>query len=255
MTDLYRELGVSRRATDSEIKSAYRRLARRYHPDVCPSPDANARFARITEAYRVLSDPGRRSMYDLGEPVERKTTFYAGYGGRSAEVVAYQRRLDHLVDEMIARERKEAADRSHAVTIVVTLFISAFMVAAAKPNIIEVLNKPGKIAIIALSGFAAWYLVKNVSVALARYTYTVPRHLVSVFKAEAPPNKLMSRTAALVFLVSGYIVSLGLGYVFHELLAGRDLAPGTFLGVFLYPPIAVLIIGSFRQIGGFLDKS
>lgn len=246
-------LGVSRRATDSEIKSAYRRLARRYHPDVCSSPDANARFARITEAYRVLIDPSRRSMYDLGVPIERKTTFYAS---RSAEVVAYQRKLDLLVDEMIARERKEAADRSHAVTIVVTLFISAFMVSAAKPNIIEELNKPGKIAIIALSGFAAWYLVKNVSVALARYTYTVPRHLISVFRAEAPPDKIMSRTAALVFLVSGYIVSLGLGYVIHNLLAGggRDLAPGTFLGVFLYPPIAVLIIGSFRRIGSFLDK-
>jgi hypothetical protein len=253
MTDLYRVLGVSRRATDSEIKSAYRRLARRYHPDVCSSPDANARFARITEAYRVLIDPSRRSMYDLGVPIERKTTFYAS---RSAEVVAYQRKLDLLVDEMIARERKEAADRSHAVTIVVTLFISAFMVSAAKPNIIEELNKPGKIAIIALSGFAAWYLVKNVSVALARYTYTVPRHLISVFRAEAPPDKIMSRTAALVFLVSGYIVSLGLGYVIHNLLAGggRDLAPGTFLGVFLYPPIAVLIIGSFRRIGSFLDK-
>ena len=239
MTDLYRVLGVSRRATDSEIKSAYRRLARRYHPDVCPSPDANARFATITEAYRILIDPSRRTMYDLGEPVERKTTFYAS---RSAEVVAYQRKLDHLVDEMIARERKEAADRSHAVTIVVTLFI-------------EELNRPGKVAIIALSGFAAWYLVKNVSVALARYTYTVPRHLISVFKAEAPPNKIMSRTAALVFLVSGYVVSLGLGYLLHQLVAGRDLAPGTFLGVFLYPPIAVLIIGSFRRIGGFLDKS
>jgi len=191
-------------------------------------------------------------MYDLGETFERKTTFYAS---RSAEVVAYQRKLDHLVDEMIARERKEAADRSHAVTIVVTLFISAFMVAAAKPNIIEELNMAGKIAIVALSGFAAWYLFKNVSVALARYTYTVPRHLISVFKAEAPPDKIMSRTAALVFLGSGYFVSLGLGYLLHNLVAGRDLAPGTFLGVFLYPPIAVLIIGSFRRIGGFLDKS
>jgi hypothetical protein len=252
MTDLYRVLGVSRRATDLEIKSAYRRLARRYHPDVCPSPDANARFGKITEAYRVLIDPSRRAMYDLGVPVERKTTFYAS---RSAEVVAYQRKLDRLVDEMIARERQETADRSHAVTIVVTLFISAFMVSAAKPNIIEELNKPGKIAIVALSGFAGWYLVKNVSLALARYTYTVPSHLISVLKAEAPPNKLMSRNAALVFLVSGYIVSLGLGYVLHKLLAGSEVMPGTFLGVFLYPPIAVLIIGSFRRIGGFLDKS
>jgi len=252
MTDLYRVLGVSRRATESEIKSAYRRLARRYHPDVCSSPDANSRFAKITEAYRVLSDPSRRSMYDLGVPLERKTTFYAS---RSAEVVAYQRKLDHLVDEMLARDRKETAERSHAVTIVVTLFISAFMVAAAKPNIIEEMNKPGKIAIIALFGFALWYLVKNVSVVLTRYTYTVPRHLNSVFKAEAPSDKVVSRTAALVFLISGYLVSLGLGYLLHTLVAGHDRAPGTVLGVFLYPPIAVLIISSFRRMGGFLDKS
>ena len=164
MTDLYLVLGVSRRATDSEIKSAYRKLARRYHPDVCSSPDANARFARITEAYRVLSDPDRRSMYDLGVPLERKTTFYAS---RSAEVVAYQRKLDHLVDEMIARDRKETAERSHAVTIVVTLFISAFMVAAAKPNIIEELNKPGKIAVIALSLWVRMQIEKNGSRSIA----------------------------------------------------------------------------------------
>jgi hypothetical protein len=252
MTDLYRLLGISHRATDAEIKSAYRRLARKYNPDVSASPNANARFLKISEAYRILSDPARRAMYDRGEPVTTRTTFYAS---RAAEIVAYQRKLDRVVDEMIARERQETAARSHAVTIVVTLFISTFYVTLAKPLIIEELNMIGRIAIIALSLYGLWYLVKNLAVVLSRYTYHVPGHLISLLREEAPRDKMMSRNAALVFLASGYIVSLGLGYIVSRLVAGPDLAPGTLLGVLIYPPIAVLITGNFRRIGGVLDRS
>jgi hypothetical protein len=252
MTDLYRILGVSRRATDSEIKSAYRKLARKYHPDVSSSPNANALFAKISEAYRILSDPKRRAIYDRGEPVSPRTTFYAS---RAAEVVAYQRKLDRMVDEIIAQERQETAARSHAVTIVVTLFISAFFVSLSKPMIIEELNILGRVLIIVLSLYGCWYLIKNLGVVLGRYTYHVPDHLISVFREEKHPDKIMSRKAALVFLICGYAASTGLGYVVSGLAVGRDLAPGTFLGIFIYPPIAVLIMGSFRSIGGFLDRS
>lgn len=62
--DYYEVLGVSRDATEKEIRAAYRRLARRYHPDVCDEPDANERFQEIGEAYAVLSDPERRANYD-----------------------------------------------------------------------------------------------------------------------------------------------------------------------------------------------
>jgi len=252
MTDLYRVLGVSRRATDSEIRSAYRRLARRHHPDVSSSPDANERFAKISEAYRILSDPKKKNLYDNGAPATPKTTFYAS---RAAEVVAYQRKIDKVVDEMIAHERQETAARSQAVTLVVTLFISAFFVALAKPLIIEEFNLIGRIAVIALSLIGARYLVKNLAAALSRYTYTVPTRLTSVFNSEPVSDKIISRRAALVFLVCGYFVSLGLGYILSRLAAGPDLAPGTVLGIVLYPPIAVLIIGSFRTIGSFLDRS
>jgi DnaJ-class molecular chaperone len=63
--DYYIELGVPRNAADKEVKAAYRRLARRYHPDVNTSdPDAEARFKRVNEAYQVLSDPKTRRDYD-----------------------------------------------------------------------------------------------------------------------------------------------------------------------------------------------
>jgi hypothetical protein len=62
--DYYRVLGLPPHATASEIKRAFRRLARIYHPDVNDSPDAEARFKEINEAYQVLSDPATRAAYD-----------------------------------------------------------------------------------------------------------------------------------------------------------------------------------------------
>src|SRR5437762_2146800 len=63
--DFYELLGVSRSATDEQIRSAYRKLARQYHPDVNSAADASEQFKRITEAYEVLTDPQRRQRYDM----------------------------------------------------------------------------------------------------------------------------------------------------------------------------------------------
>ncbi|MFN4231396.1 DnaJ C-terminal domain-containing protein [Thermus sp.] len=64
MKDYYAILGVPRNATQEEIKRAYKRLARQYHPDVNKSPEAEERFKEINEAYAVLSDPEKRRVYD-----------------------------------------------------------------------------------------------------------------------------------------------------------------------------------------------
>ena len=62
--DLYQVLGVTRSASQDEIKKAYRALARKHHPDVNKSPDAQRVFTQIQEAYDVLSDEKRRAAYD-----------------------------------------------------------------------------------------------------------------------------------------------------------------------------------------------
>ncbi len=63
--DYYQILGIDRKASAAEIKKAYRKLARKFHPDVNPgNPEAEARFKEIQEAYRILSDKEKRKQYD-----------------------------------------------------------------------------------------------------------------------------------------------------------------------------------------------
>jgi curved DNA-binding protein CbpA len=65
--DPYTELGVDPGASAATIAQAHRRLAKRYHPDLNPGPEAAARMRRINEAWRILSDPRRRASHDAGQ--------------------------------------------------------------------------------------------------------------------------------------------------------------------------------------------
>jgi curved DNA-binding protein len=80
--DYYKILGVPRDASPDDVKHAYRRLARKYHPDVSKEPDAEARFKEVNEANEVLKDPEKRAAYDaLGDQWRAGQDFRPPPGG------------------------------------------------------------------------------------------------------------------------------------------------------------------------------
>lgn len=92
--DYYKVMGVARDATEAQIKQAYRKLARKFHPDVSKEKDAEARFKEVGEAYEVLKDAGRRAAYDQlgagprpGENFRPPPDFGSGFefGGGAAD--------------------------------------------------------------------------------------------------------------------------------------------------------------------------
>lgn len=117
--DFYQVLGVARDAPADEIKQAFRRLARKYHPDVSREADATERMAEVNEAYATLSDPERRAAYDAAlaggrgadgfPPPDWDAGFefsHPGFGGVDP------RAFEDLFDDMFGRGRHPRGARS-----------------------------------------------------------------------------------------------------------------------------------------------
>ncbi len=259
MADPYSVLGVSRTASQSEIKSAYRRLARKYHPDVNSDPAAAREFSRVSEAYHILIDPKRRDLYDrLGSTGASRRTASDSAAARAARRAYYQARVDRIVNEWLEREREEARARGQAVYTTVTLFLSTFMVAMLKPSILGISNPYLRAVLILLFAISVWHLFTSLKHHFDRYTYRA-----SVVSITRPlrPDKPFKRSVAWTFVIGGYMLSLGTGMLlgmltedFTSQFFGQTHLLDLFFAVFFYPPIAVLIVDMMYLVNLRLDE-
>jgi curved DNA-binding protein len=123
--DYYKIMGVARDATDAQIKQAYRRLARKYHPDVSKEKDAEAHFKEVGEAYEVLRSPEKRAAYDrLGSgprpgedfrpPPDWGSGFeFSGAGPGAGESADYSDFFETLFGRASAGGRRRGFDPGH----------------------------------------------------------------------------------------------------------------------------------------------
>jgi len=253
MPDLYSVLGVTRTATANEIKSAYRRLARRYHPDVNSDPSAASRFAQINEAYHTLIDSDRRKSYDRTGRTQASSARQAStVAARAARRAYYQARADQVVNEWLERERKETRARGKAVYTTVTLFVSTFFV-AMKPSFFELKNLSWRIAVVFLFAVGVWHLFKSLKEHFDYYTYT-PERISITRSRKRQADKRFKRSVAWTFVIGGYLMSLLAGMLIGMLtdspspFIGNWAMTDAFFVALIYPPIAVLIVDTMYKI-------
>ncbi len=258
MGDLYAVLGVKRTATSNEIKSAYRRLARKYHPDVNSDPAAQSKFAQINEAYHTLIDPERRRAYDRTGSVSsaahaRQAADSAA--ARAARRAYYQERADRIVNDWLKREREETRARGKAVYTTVTLFVSTFIV-AMNPGLFMPTSLFWQITVILLFTIGVRHLYTSLKEHFDYYTYRPPR--ISVTRPAKRPKQRFKRSSAWAFVIIGYLTSVGAGVLIGLLTESFSSNPtilDAFLYALIYPPIAVLIVDLMYLINSRFDIS
>lgn len=277
MIDYYRLLGVKNNATQAEIKSAYRKLARKSHPDLNPDSKAAREFATLSKAYHVLSDPQERAYYDQQWLAEKNRSYSIldsnNPHAKRARNLAVQAKWDRLVDEVLERDRRENRERQRAVFTTVSLFLSTFFLAMIRPQLWQVFDPFGRAIVLTLFVIGIWHLATRLREYFAHYTYR-PKVIQGSIRDSETPEQPFTRFSAYTFLLVGYALCVGIGlYIgwhtqdfFNDLTMLIRPKPGdhgtviAFTSAALlipdlvfYPPIAVLIIDTVHGLASRID--
>jgi len=265
VVDYYKILGIKRTATAAEIKSAYRKLARKRHPDLNGGSEQAAReFALLALAYRTLSDPQERAFYDAkrAEAESGHSVLHSDnpHARRMRRVVLAQTRWDRAVDSWLERERRDTSERMRAVFTTVSLFLSTFIVAVLKPRFWQSFDGYfGRAILLTLFLIGVWHLATRLREYFEHYTYNPKSIHVSLMGDEERSEKPFTRLTAYAFLIIGYGASIGAGlfvgvhthYIVSDLafFFDQQVRPD----LLFYPPIAVLIVDTMHSVASKID--
>src|SRR5438067_6807585 len=277
MTDYYQVLGVKPTATATEIKSAYRKLARKRHPDLNRGSEKAAReFALLSLAYHTLIDPQERAFHDQQLTSQRNGgsgSILHSENPHAQRARDMQARWDRVVNQILETDRRENLVRQRAVFTTVSLFLSTFFVAMIKPPLWQSFGIIGRAILVALFMTGVWHLIKRLREYFRHYTYSPYDIHYSITDDERSPGKPFTRFSASAFLLGGYAVSLGIGLFigwhaqdfFSDLTllfrhhataggpAGFSATTQIISDLVFYPPIAVLIVDTMHALASRID--
>ena len=268
MADYYKILKVSKKATSAEIKSAYRRLARKHHPDVNDDTENSSReFSRLAKAYEVLGNPKRRADYD-------RQMLRVQYKAKDSDSVfssdnqhanrwrqmAYERRYNEIIDRMIADERRESMALQKIIFPLVALFLSTCFVAIVRPSVWRNSQIIGRIVLLTLFITGTIHLFDRLRKGFERYTYSDTKFNDSILEENETAAKPYSRFTAISFIVVGIAVSLGIGFLignYLEIFVAASIpsyfSPTLKPELVFYPPIIVLLVDAMHSFASNLD--
>ena len=277
MIDYYKLLGVKSGASSAEIKSAYRKLARKSHPDLNPDTRAAREFALLSKAYHVLSDPQERAYYDQQWHAQKNRSYSIldsnNPHAKRAKNLAVQAKWDRLVDEVLERDRRENRERQRAVFTTVSLFLSTFFLAMIRPQLWQVFDAFGRAIVLTLFVIGVWHLATRLREYLAHYTYK-PKVIQGSIRDIEEPEQPFTRFSAYTFLLVGYALCVGIGLYIgwhtrdffddltmlirpqtgvHGSVIAYTSAALLIPDLVFYPPIAVLIIDTVHGLASRID--
>lgn len=263
MVNYYDTLKVSRKATGPEIKSAYRRLARKLHPDRNNGSEETAlKFAAIAEAYEVLGNARERVKYDRklidsiyasngnGESVFHSANPHA----RRWRQMVYEKRYNDIIDRMIAEEREEAMAFQKAVYPTVAMLVTAILTTALRPTIFANSAIIGQIIIIGLFISGVIHIIGRIRDGFERYTEVDDNIHDSILDGSERKEKPFSRVGATAVLIAAFVMCLGVGYGIGSVMniapvSGSPMFGGGLTPEFvLYPPIVTLFVDLMHSI-------
>jgi hypothetical protein len=270
MVNYYDILKVSHDASAAEIKSAYRRLARKLHPDKNRGSEETAlKFAAIAEAYEVLGNTRERRRYDTllmevtasldgSDSVFTSTNSHA----KRWRQMVYEKRYNDIIDRMIAEERLEAMAFQKVIYPLVALFISAILVTAFKPKIFTSAQTGNlaRIIIIALFIAGVILLVRRIRDGFSRFTENLDNIHESILDEGERKSKPFQSVTVAAMLIGGGVLCLSIGYLIG---ANSNFAANTLPNMFsttfepeffLYPPIVTFFVDLMHSFASGLDQ-